>query len=607
MNLEDLRLRAAKVVCIGTIIFAVAIVVSEWCLQGALGLGSVVAIVSAIFLLVMFALQPNGQSFRYVVMSVLMAEVMALVIAARGNPWQMDMHMAFFAALALGALMYDVKAIVLGTALVAVQHLALGLSLDTLIFYGGGGLPRVALHAVILIVEGSGLAWMTYTTQSLLGLAAAKTDEAAHEAGKVREMAESAEAERTQRSAAHAQMLGRLEQSFGKVVTAVAAGEFSARVETDFDDPVLDNLAAGVNKMVEIIDRGIAETGTVLGAIAQTNLTLRVEGQYQGAFERLKTDTNAVAERLSEIVANLKDTSRGLKVATSEIAGGSNDLASRTAKQSATIAETSSAMQQLAAAVSKNAERARDASLNASSVTRTAEQGGEVMHRTTEAMERISSSSDKISNIIGLIDDIAFQTNLLALNASVEAARAGEAGKGFAVVAVEVRRLAHSAAAASKEIKVLIDQSAGDVKNGSELVNQASTRLVAMLEAARANNQLLESIARDSHEQAASIEEVNGAVRVLDEMTQHNASLVEETNAAIEQTDLQAGELDRIVDLFEIGRSADSAMSLEPTRDSTRAYAASPVMSPPDTVKGQQRRVANAAGLYLGGGATSRR
>jgi methyl-accepting chemotaxis protein len=171
-------------------------------------------------------------------------------------------------------------------------------------------------------------------------------------------------------------------------------------------------------------------------------------------------------------------------------------------------------------------------------------------------MERITTSSGKISNIIGLIDDIAFQTNLLALNASVEAARAGEAGKGFAVVAVEVRRLAQSAAEASAEIKVLIQQSGTEVAGGSQLVAAAASRLNAMLAAARYSNELMASIARDSRTQAVSIEEINGAVRVMDEMTQHNAALVEETNAAIEQTEAQAVELDRIVDIFQIGRPA---------------------------------------------------
>jgi methyl-accepting chemotaxis protein len=223
-------------------------------------------------------------------------------------------------------------------------------------------------------------------------------------------------------------------------------------------------------------------------------------------------------------------------------------------------------------------------------VTRTAEEGGEVMHKATDAMERIMTSSVKISNIIGLIDDIAFQTNLLALNASVEAARAGEAGKGFAVVAVEVRRLAQSAAEASKEIKGLIDQSGSEVRSGSQLVEQAAERLEAMLQAARANNQLLEGIARDSREQASAIEEINGAMRQLDEMTQHNASLVEQTNSAIAQTESQAADLDRVVDLFAMDEKAEAAAprSMEVAAGSG--------------VRVLQNKVKQAAKAYLGRG-----
>jgi methyl-accepting chemotaxis protein len=176
-------------------------------------------------------------------------------------------------------------------------------------------------------------------------------------------------------------------------------------------------------------------------------------------------------------------------------------------------------------------------------------------------MERITQSSAKISNIIGMIDDIAFQTNLLALNASVEAARAGDAGKGFAVVAVEVRRLAQSAAQASSEVKVLIEQSAGEVNTGSKLVSDAAGKLKAMLDAARGNNGLLDQIAQDSREQASAIDEVTVAVRTMDEMTQHNAALVEQTNAAIEQTEGQARELDRIVEIFQIQPGAQHGVT----------------------------------------------
>ena len=388
-----------------------------------------------------------------------------------------------------------------------------------------------------------------------------------------------------QRRTERTQMMQSLQKAFGDVVDAAGKGDFSRRVDVHFDDAELNTLAGGVNNLVLTIDQGLAESSLVLAALAQTDLTHHVDGTYEGAFKRLKDDTNAVNDKLIEIVGQLRLTSKSVKTATGEILAGANDLSERTTKQASTIQQTSSTMASLARTVLDNANLAQEASVNAATVTQTAEDGGRVMVKANDAMNKITSSSAKISNIIGLIDDIAFQTNLLALNASVEAARAGDAGKGFAVVAVEVRRLAQSAAGASADIKALIEQSGSEVAGGSRLVGEAAAELEAMLVAARKNDDLLNSIARESREQAAAIEEVTVAVRTLDEMTQHNAALVEETNAAIEQTEAQAAELDRIVDIFSI-----------------EAPASKPPAPMPKDIRGLQQRVKTAAKSYLSHG-----
>jgi methyl-accepting chemotaxis protein len=391
-----------------------------------------------------------------------------------------------------------------------------------------------------------------------------------------------------------AAMMAELQAAFGAVVDAANDGDFSRRVMAEFPDPELNDLARGVNNLVQTVELGIDETGQVLAALAEANLTRRMTGNYRGAFASLQTDTNAVAEKLTDIVTQLRDTSRALKTATGEILSGANDLSERTTKQAATIEQTSAAMEQLAQTVLDNAQKAEAASLKAEAVSRSAEAGGVVMEQANGAMGRITSSSSKISSIIGLIDDIAFQTNLLALNASVEAARAGEAGKGFAVVAVEVRRLAQSAAQASSDVKVLIEQSASEVVGGSRLVADAAEKLTAMLEAVRENKLLLGDIAAASREQAASITEVNIAVRQMDEMTQHNAALVEETNAAIEQTEAQATDLDRVVDIFTL---ADRPALRQ--RTDIRPVAAAPR---PTGIKALQNKVKAAASSYLNRG-----
>jgi methyl-accepting chemotaxis protein len=406
---------------------------------------------------------------------------------------------------------------------------------------------------------------------------------------KVAQMTEAEAARIITDQEARQDMMAELQQAFGQVVDAAVDGDFSRRVSAEFPDAELNALAKSVNNLVESVDRGVSETQDVLGALANTDLTRRMTGDYRGAFARLQSDTNAVADKLTEIVTQLRGTSGALKSATREILSGTNDLSERTTRQAATIEETSASMEQLAQTVGENARKAADASEKAQAVSHSAEEGGEVMAQANTAMERITESSAKISNIIGMIDDIAFQTNLLALNASVEAARAGEAGKGFAVVAVEVRRLAQSSAEASSEIKGLIEQSVREVDSGSRLVASASGKLASMLESLRANTSLLDEIARASREQASSIDEVNTAVRQMDEMTQHNAALVEEVNASIEQTEAQASELDMVVDVFTL--DANRAARHEAPVRSALAERQSPVRA--------LQQKAKAAAAYL--------
>jgi len=299
----------------------------------------------------------------------------------------------------------------------------------------------------------------------------------------------------------------------------------------------------------------IAQLTSSLARMAKGDLGGHIDQQFTGQYEQLRQAFNSSLEQLEDIVSGLRQASGALRVATAEILSGANDLSSRTTKQAATIEETSAAVEQLSSAVADNAKRAVTASDKARHVSQNATEGGVVMQDATQAMAAIETSSGKISNIIGLIDDIAFQTNLLALNASVEAARAGEAGKGFAVVAVEVRRLAQSAAEASSEVKALIEASAGEVRTGAQLVNRAADRLQDILAGAEESATLIDDIARANRDQSGALEEVAVAVRQMDEMTQHNAALVEQTNAAIEQTEAQAGELDRIVDVFRAASS----------------------------------------------------
>ncbi|MBU1305535.1 MAG: hypothetical protein KKF33_08445 [Alphaproteobacteria bacterium] len=330
------------------------------------------------------------------------------------------------------------------------------------------------------------------------------------------------------------------------------------------------------------VSRAVDLTGAVLQDLAKGDLTSRITEQFDPEFEQIKVDTNAVADRLTTIVGQLRDTSGSLRTATGEILAGANDLADRTTRQAATIEETTAAVEQLSATVVENANMAGVANEKAQAVSRNATSGGEVMNEANDAMGAIQNSSSKISNIIGLIDDIAFQTNLLALNASVEAARAGDAGKGFAVVAVEVRRLAQSAANASAEVKQLIEASATEVRSGTQLVSRAAATLLEILTGAQESASLIDTIAQANRQQSDALGEIAVAVRQMDEMTQHNAALVEQTDAAIELTEAQASQLDDIVDVFILSEAPRQAAApvrrpAKPVVSAKPAAAAKPV------------------------------
>jgi methyl-accepting chemotaxis protein len=268
-------------------------------------------------------------------------------------------------------------------------------------------------------------------------------------------------------------------------------------------------------------------------------------GQLQAALKHMNG-------QLLRIVRDIRGGSDAIATASSQIAAGNQDLSARTEQQAGSLEETASSMEELTSTVTQNADNARQATVLAQTASSVAGRGGEVVAEVVRTMVSIDASSKKIADIIGTIDGIAFQTNILALNAAVEAARAGEQGRGFAVVAGEVRNLAHRSAAAAKEVKDLIGDSVAKVESGTKLVNQAGVTMDEIVGSVQRVTDIIGEIASATDEQRAGIGQINQAIAQMDQVTQQNASLVEEAAAASEAMQQQAQELARVVGVFRI-------------------------------------------------------
>ncbi|HRK57644.1 MAG TPA: methyl-accepting chemotaxis protein, partial [Burkholderiaceae bacterium] len=317
--------------------------------------------------------------------------------------------------------------------------------------------------------------------------------------------------------------------------------------------------------------RRVAETQQVAERVRDGNLTVPVNDDGRDEFSPLLKAMSDMQDSLKRIVSNVRESVDSMGTATGQIAAGNRDLSGRTEQQASALQQTAASMEQLTGTVNHSADNAKQANELAASASEAAAKGGQVVDQVVASMEEISASSKKISDIIGVIDGIAFQTNILALNAAVEAARAGEQGRGFAVVAGEVRNLAQRSAQAAREIKSLISASVERVAVGSHQVAEAGATMHEIVSQVKRVSDLIGDITTATLEQSSGIRQVNEAMAQMDQVTQQNAALVEESAAAASLND-QAHQLAQVVSVFQVGQ-AQAHNAIERARISSAPHA----------------------------------